>query len=87
MALGLLLAAHTNKVNDASYNTCLLGKRKSIKTFVSDSETFFEESYERFSSARSNRSPSELHNIFIPPSLVETAKSVPSLLKRIRGLA
>lgn len=54
-------------------------------TFVTVSEVL-EASYERFSNVRSNRIPSEFANILMPFSLAETAKRVPSLLKRIRGL-
>lgn len=46
-----------------------------------------DESYKEFSNARNNRIPSALAKILIPFSFAETANRVPSLLKRIRGLA
>jgi hypothetical protein len=46
-----------------------------------------EASKERFSNVRNNLMPSVFANILIPLSFAETAKRVPSLLKRIRGLA
>ena len=56
-------------------------------TFVTVSAALREASKERFSSVRNNLSPSAFANILIPLSRVETANRVPSLLKRIRGLA
>jgi len=55
-------------------------------TFVKASDAL-EASYKEFSSVRNKRMPSPLAKILIPFSFAETAKSVPSLLKRIRGLA
>ena len=56
-------------------------------TFVTVSAALREASKERFSNVRNNLSPSAFANILIPLSRVETANRVPSLLKRIRGLA
>jgi len=58
-----------------------------VITFVTVSVALREASKERFSRVRSNRSPSAFAKILIPLSTVETANRVPSLLKRIRGLA
>lgn len=55
-------------------------------TFVPASDVL-DASYERFSNVRSSRIPSRFAKILIPFSLPETAKRVPSLLKRMRGLA
>lgn len=60
--------------------------RRLTFVMVSD-DAALEASNERFSNVRSSRIPSAFANILIPLSLVETANSVPSLLKRIRELA
>lgn len=51
------------------------------------SETVLGTSKERISNVHSKRNPSALAKILIPLSCVETANKVPSLLKRIFGLA
>lgn len=56
-----------------------------VFTFVASDA--LEASKARFSNVRSNRRPSPFANILIPLSLAETANRVPSLLKRMRGLA
>lgn len=56
-----------------------------VNTFAASDA--LEASKARFSNVRSKRRPSVLAKTLIPFSLAEMANRVPSLLKRIRGLA
>jgi len=84
--IGLIIGCHKHYVRLGFINK--KGGQYYIykSTFVKASDAL-DASYKEFSSVRDKRIPSPLAKILIPFSFAETAKRVPSLLKRIRGLA